>query len=187
MRRSIFLLALPVLAACGTVQQPVPSSVPVPTPPPLMVEKSASLTFEPAAVSLAVGETTDVKVLLDLASFASTTYQAKIAFDPAAVEIIDANADTRGTQIGAGLYATYPVNEVDSTKGIVSLLGFSMNRGEEVTGSGTLLTITLKGKAAGTSTLSFVRDPEAETQVILKDESEDILGTVGTLSVTVTE
>lgn len=152
-----------------------------------MVEKSASLNFEPSTVSVKVGETVEVKVLLDLASFASTTYQAKISFDPAIVEVVDADANTRGTQIGTGLYATYPVNEVDAAKGVISLLGFSMNRGEEVTGTGTLLTLTLKGKAAGASMLSFVRDPETETQVILKDESENILGTVGTLSVTVTE
>jgi hypothetical protein len=177
------IVAALLLAGCGTAAPQQSSS-----PSTLYDEPVATLRFEPEAVTLKAGETAEVKVTLDLKGRASQTYQAEIAYDPALVEVVDADPKTRGVQVSTGMYETGVENTVDAAAGRIRLLGYSITEGKDATGQGTLATITLRGKKAGSSKLSFERvpgDSTSKTKVILKGTSKDLLADAGTATVTV--
>lgn len=193
--RRLIRFAIPLtlglaLAACGT-STPTPSqpdvsgaSVTAPPSAPIAAQPLATLTFEPATLSLKVGEVKEVKAVLDLKSYASQTYQAEITFNSDIIEIESANA-TKKEAVALGMYENPILNTVEA--GRIKIAGYSITKGKEALGTGTLVTIKVKGKAAGTSSLAFDRDGSnvAKTKVILMGTSTDILLSTGTASVTV--
>lgn len=194
MRRSTQLV-LPValalgLAACGASTDSVPTTTPTATPSQAVVQEKplATLNFDPAALSLKVGETKEVKVLLDLKTYSSSTYQAEITFDPKLVEVVDIDAKNKDAHISLGMYETPIINKVED--GRIRFAGYSLTKGKEAAGQGTLATITLKGKAEGTTTLAFDRvagSGATKTKLIRTGTTTDVLLSVGTATVTVTK
>lgn len=90
-----------------------------------------------------------------------------LTFNPAQVEVVDADAGTDGVQIGLGdfLAADFVAQNVaDNTTGTIDFGLSQMSPHGPVSGSGTLATITFKGKANGAGNLSF-------TSVLLADSS----------------
>jgi hypothetical protein len=85
--------------------------------------------------------------------------EVHLAFDPARLEVQDADPDTEGVQIQAGDFPSPDFvvqNQADNVKGTIDYAATQLAPREAVDGSGVLATVTLKGKDKGTSSLTFV-------------------------------
>ena len=83
--------------------------------------------------------------------------EVHLAFDPARLEVQDADPDTEGVQIQAGDFPSPDFvvqNKADNNKGTIDYAVTQLAPREAVDGSGVLATVTVKGK--GTSSLTFV-------------------------------
>lgn len=95
--------------------------------------------------------------------------EVHLAFDPARLEVQDADPDTEGVQIQAGDFPSPDFvvqNQADNVKGTIDYAATQLAPREAVDGSGVLATVTLKGKDKGTSSLTFVgaklADPDGQ-------------------------
>ena len=85
--------------------------------------------------------------------------EVHLAFDPARLEVQDADPDTEGVQIQAGDFPSPDFvvqNQTDNTRGTIDYAVTQLAPREAVDGSGVLATVTVKGKDKGTSSLTFV-------------------------------
>jgi hypothetical protein len=85
--------------------------------------------------------------------------EVHLAFDPARLEVQDADPDTEGVQIQAGDFPSPDFvvqNQADNTRGTIDYAVTQLAPKEAVDGSGILATVTVKGKDKGTSSLTFV-------------------------------
>lgn len=120
----------------------------------------ATVAAAPAVVELAVGSTAQIALTVtdvhDLYGFDLT-----LEFDPAVVEVVDADTALDGTQVGFGtlLDAGFVIrNTADNQLGRVHFVMTQLSPSSPKTGSGTLLVLTLRGKQAGaTSPLTPIR------------------------------
>jgi hypothetical protein len=86
--------------------------------------------------------------------------EVHLAFDPARLEVQDADPDTEGVQIQAGDFPSPDFivqNQTDNARGTIDYAVTQLAPREAVDGSGVLATVTVKGKDKGTSSLTFVR------------------------------
>ena len=95
--------------------------------------------------------------------------EVHLAFDPARLEVQDADPDTEGVQIQAGDFPSPDFvvqNQTDNTRGTIDYAVTQLAPREAVDGSGVLATVTVKGKDKGTSSLTFVgaklADPDGQ-------------------------
>jgi hypothetical protein len=95
--------------------------------------------------------------------------EVHLAFDPARLEVQDADPDTEGVQIQAGDFPSPDFvvqNQADNAKGTIDYAATQLAPREAVDGSGVLATVTVKGKDKGTSSLTFVgaklADPDGQ-------------------------
>jgi hypothetical protein len=95
--------------------------------------------------------------------------EVHLAFDPARLEVQDADPDTEGVQIQAGDFPSPDFvvqNQADNVKGTIDYAATQLAPREAVDGSGVLATVTIKGKDKGTSSLTFVgaklADPDGQ-------------------------
>jgi hypothetical protein len=95
--------------------------------------------------------------------------EVHLAFDPARLEVQDADPDTEGVQIQAGDFPSPDFvvqNQADNAKGTIDYAATQLAPREAVNGSGVLATVTVKGKDKGTSSLTFVgaklADPDGQ-------------------------
>jgi hypothetical protein len=95
--------------------------------------------------------------------------EVHLAFDPARLEVQDADPDTEGVQIQAGDFPSPDFvvqNQADNVKGTIDYAATQLAPREAVNGSGVLATVTIKGKDKGTSSLTFVgaklADPDGQ-------------------------
>jgi hypothetical protein len=95
--------------------------------------------------------------------------EVHLAFDPARLEVQDADPDTEGVQIQAGDFPSPDFvvqNQADNVKGTIDYAATQLAPREAVDGSGVLATVTVKGKDKGTSSLTFVgaklADPDGQ-------------------------
>ena len=120
----------------------------------------ATVAAAPEVVELAAGSTAQIALTVtdvrDLYGF-----DLALEFDPAVVEVVDADAALDGTQVGFGtlLDAGFVIrNTADNQLGRVHFVMTQLSPSPPKTGSGTLLVLTLRGKQAGaTSPLTPVR------------------------------
>jgi hypothetical protein len=117
----------------------------------------ASIGFEPNAVTLSTGATSEVAVSIqdmrDLYAFDVT-----VRYDPAYIEIIDADPTTDGIQVSQGTFLEGGMaikNSVDPQAGTISYVTTQLNPSMPRSGSGVLLVIRLRGKKDGATNLSF--------------------------------
>ena len=141
-----------------------------------------TVVIKPPSGEVAVGATTTVDIYIE---DVTNLYGAEVhlTFDPALLEVADADPGMAGVQIQAGTFLNpyFPAqNIVDQAAGKID---FAISQGpndQPVSGSGVLATVTFQGKAAGTSAINFV-------SVILADnEGEPINATTQNGSMTVT-
>jgi hypothetical protein len=95
--------------------------------------------------------------------------EVHLAFDPARLEVQDADPDTEGVQIQAGDFPSPDFvvqNQADNARGTIDYAATQLAPREAVNGSGVLATVTVKGKDKGTSSLTFVgaklADPDGQ-------------------------
>lgn len=131
-----------------------------------------AVAVDPATSSIVVGETTDVAVVIsDVTSLYSASFH--LTFDPAVLEVVDADLSRDGVQVYAG---TFPgpsqgpgeivTNVADNAAGTVDYDFTLIQPAPPASGSGVLAVIRFQAKATGTSALSITSallwDPQNE-------------------------
>lgn len=121
---------------------------------------------DPQSSEVVVGATTTVNIKIENVE---GLYGAEVhlTFDPSLLEVMDADSGTSGVQIQPGTFISPDFvgqNAVDQAAGKIDFAIAQMPPQEPVSGSGVFATITFKGKAAGTCTVSF-------TDILLSDTS----------------
>jgi len=123
------------------------------------------VTLSPASAQVAVGETVTVDVRVeDVTSLWGA--RVYLTFDPAILEVVDADSDTEGVQIARGDFidpregrSWALVNQADNTAGTVEYASLLLNNARNPTppasGSGVLARITFRGLAGGNSAVAF--------------------------------
>jgi len=114
----------------------------------------ATVTLEPTAIEVGLGETVDVAVMAhDVQELYG--FDLSLALNNAqAIEIVDAEPNTEGTQIGFGTFLDSGfslLNQVDHTTGAIRFAMTQVNPSEPKNGSGTLVVLTLRGLDVGAS------------------------------------
>lgn len=134
------------------------------TPTPRALAADPVVKVVPATSSIQVGETVVVSVTVeDVTNLFGAEFH--LTFNAAVLEVVDADAGTGGVQIGMGDFLTpdfVAQNLADNATGTVDFAISQMAPHAAVSGSGTLATITFKGKAEGTANVAF-------TSVLLAD------------------
>ncbi|MDI6858468.1 MAG: cohesin domain-containing protein [Dehalococcoidia bacterium] len=131
-----------------------------------------AVAVDPATSSIVVGETTDVSIRIsDVTNLYSASFH--LTFDPAVLEVVDANLSRDGVQVYAG---TFPgpsegpgeivTNAADNAAGTVDYDFTLIQPAPPASGSGVLAVIRFQAKATGTSALSITSallwDPQNE-------------------------
>ncbi len=134
------------------------------TPTPQALAADPVVKIVPATSTIQVGETVVVSVTVENVSnlFGAEFH---LSFDASTLEVVDADAGTEGVQISMGDFLApdfVAQNLADNATGTIDFAISQMAPHGAVSGSGTLATITFKGKAAGTASVSF-------TNVLLAD------------------
>ena len=175
-RRVLWLFGLAmalVLSGCGGGQETDPTATPEPsdpftspivtfgeTPTPAPDDESAyppSVYFNPSTATLGVGETVTLEVWAESATMMESI-RLELSFSQDVVDIVDANPDRDGVQIGTGALmepAQVATNEVtvgDSGRIVYEVQRESQGSGA---GNGVVASITVVGLAAGGSPLQF--------------------------------
>jgi len=124
----------------------------------LVQGQSAVLSIGPQSAEVGVGSTTTVDVRID--DVTDLDYvDLCIVFDPLLLEVVDADPDMAGVQVAPGSFLgpdSTDENDVDLEAGEIYL--YQVASEGPVSGSGMLAMITFRGKAAGTSSVSFDED-----------------------------
>lgn len=125
---------------------------------------TANVKLHPAAASVQPGQTVNVSVLVENVT-SLYGIEVHLTFDPALLEVVDANTATDGIQIAHGdfLSADFVAQNVaDNVAGKIDYAISQMHPQTGKSGGGTIAIITFRGKAAGTSAINF-------TGVLLSD------------------
>ena len=118
--------------------------------------------LHPSAASLALGGTLSLELrALDVTDLYGV--EAHLAFDPAVLEVVDADAAAPGVQVelvGSFIRPDFVAqNAADNSRGTIDIAFVQVNTEDKpavpATGSGTLARIEFRAKAAGTSAISF--------------------------------
>jgi LysM repeat protein len=122
------------------------------------VQASGTTTLvSPATTQVVIGNKTTVDIRVENVSDLFGV-EVHLTFDPALLEVEDADGGQAGVQISSGPFLNpffTAQNTVDPATGKID---FSISQGPSdaaASGSGVVATITFKGKAVGTSALSF--------------------------------
>lgn len=111
----------------------------------------------PANLSLAVGNTSDIAVeIVDVEGLYG--FDIQLSFDPTVLEVVDADPDRPGTQVSLGrmLEPGMSVRDgADNAAGTIHYAMTQLNPSEAKSGTGNLIVIKLRGKAAGDSDLTI--------------------------------
>jgi len=137
------------------------------TPPTPAVRGPTVLRTDPSVVSLTVGETHLVQVWLDNVERLHSI-ELHIGFEPRYVRVEDADPDTEGVQIGAGVVpmpAQVMRNEADNDTGLI-IYQAAQAPGSPASGSGMVASFMVRALADGGSPLRFhavnLRDHEGQ-------------------------
>jgi LysM repeat protein len=144
--------------------------------------QGTTVVLSPASGEVAVGATTTVDIFVqDVTGLYGA--EVHLTFNPALLEVVDADTTLGGVQIEVGTYLNpyfMAQNVVDQAAGKID---FAVSQGpsdQPVSGSGVIARVTFQGEAAGTSTISF-------DDVILGDiEGGEIAASTQNGSLTVT-
>jgi LysM repeat protein len=145
--------------------------------------------IDPPTREIVLGETKKVRIEIENVTglFGAEVH---LAFDPNLLEVVDADADTAGVQIEPGDFLSpdfMAKNNVDQATGRIVFAVAQMPPHEPVSGSGILARVNFRGKAAGTSALTFWTT-QPTPPVILSDRDGKAISTStqnGTVIVTV--
>lgn len=112
---------------------------------------------DPLSLEIGAGKSSTVDILVedvtDLYGF-----EFEITFDPAVLEVVDADPGKEGVQIGAGDFLSPDwtlENTVDNDNGTIAYALCQLNPSPPQSGDGVLATIIWRGKVMGTSPITF--------------------------------
>lgn len=135
---------------------------------PNAVQGSTIVLLDPSDALVAVGETVVVDIQIQDAENLFGA-DVRLEYDPSIVEVVDANTLVPGTQISSGDFPDISggkgfvaQNRVNADEGTIGYAMTLLSPAPPVSGSGTLASITFRGKAPGSSDISF-------TSVLLSD------------------
>lgn len=121
-------------------------------------QTAAVVAVAPADFELGAGMTADLAIevrdVQDLYGIDIT-----VLFDPAVVEVVDANPSLAGDQVSLGVFlegGMAVINQADNAAGSVHFVMTQLNPAEPKSGSGNLLVIRFRGKQPGTSPVTLV-------------------------------
>lgn len=117
----------------------------------------AAVTFSlnPVSKTVSVNDTFDVSIVLDTAGQKISGGSAVLVYDPAKLQVVDANAGLVGVQVTPGsIFTTATTNSVDAVSGKITL-DYGKTAGS-FSSSGNFGSISFKAVAAGATSVSFV-------------------------------
>lgn len=119
---------------------------------------AAVLRVEPESLSLAAGETQTVAIVIqDAAEVYGIDVRA--AFDPALIEVVDADPTRQGVQMTAGVFPLpdfVALNLADNAAGALRYAVTQVNPTPPATGGGVVFSFQVRGRANGVSPLRLV-------------------------------
>lgn len=133
---------------------------------PAVAQENTVVRLEPVALVLQPGETKEVTVWIDSVTGLAGA-EVHLTYDPALVEVVDADQDVEGVQVAHGDFLPpdfVAVNQADSEEGTIDYAVALMPPHEPVAGSGPLVMINLQGVAPGETTLAI-------SEVLLADSN----------------
>jgi cell division septation protein DedD len=121
-----------------------------------LLQSSATASVDPSSAEVDVGDTTTVDIYVeDVVDL--NTVDILVTFDPALLEVVDADTSTTGVQIEIGPFlgadVSVTTNSVDQSAGDIYFVQEVFS--DTVSGDGVVATITFQGKAAGTSDITI--------------------------------
>lgn len=154
---------------------PSPSATPTATQTPTMPPPEPAIAVAPAFRTLGVGEMTTTTIQV---RHVSGLYgiDVSLTFDPALVQVMDADSERAGIQMTPGELLTsrnhfVATNRADNEAGTIDLVASLLNPAPPIDGSGDLFVIRWQGAAPGTTTVDW-------SDVTLSDEAGDLLDVV---------
>lgn len=109
----------------------------------------------PTVVTIPVNGTSDVAVeVVDVEGLYG--FDLVLTFDPAVVEVVDANPNRPGVQVSFGTFLDPGLSARDTADNAAGTVRYAMtqlNPSEPKDGTGSLIVVTLRGKVTGTSRL----------------------------------
>ncbi|MCW5852223.1 MAG: LysM peptidoglycan-binding domain-containing protein [Anaerolineae bacterium] len=144
--------AAPKAAATATTGAAQPSAA-----------QAATVVLDPASATVAAGATTQVAVKVN---GVANLYGAdvRLSFDASKVEVVDDDAAQAGVQMKQG--DCFPAgsqtarNQADNGAGTITFASSRVSPAAPVNGSCTVITVTFRGKAAGSTQVTFSRAPQ---------------------------
>jgi hypothetical protein len=124
---------------------------------PLRAQGLATVRPEPAALALQSGEVADVAIRLENASDVYGI-DVRAAFDPAIVEIVDADPATDGVQMFEGAFPQpdfVALNAADNAAGTLRYVVTQVNPTPPATGAGVVFSFQVRARAGGATDLAI--------------------------------
>lgn len=149
--------------------------------------RPATLSFQPATLSLTQGSSAPVDVMVNPANIRTSGTDALITFTNSAVVEVTNIAENLNA------YTSYPQKVADDTAGTVKISGFTSPPGVGLSQTMKIATLTIRGDSVGSSTFSynFTAGSTIDSNVSFYSEAVtqspiDLLGSVSPLTVNVT-
>lgn len=130
---------------------------------PLSAQGRTQVRIMPENVTIGVGETQDVSVIIENVTNLAGV-EIYIVFDPTVVEVVDANPEKEGVQVmrGSLLDQGFEINQV--AEGMIEYILTVLDQ-EPASGAGEVIRITFRGIAEGSTHLTFdsvlLADPQS--------------------------
>ena len=138
--------------------------------PAAAAQSGTVLRTDPPAISLAPGAETSVALRFEEVE-GLYGLEIHLTFDPALVEVVDADPDQAGVQIAAASWwqdGFVAANVADNETGRIDFAATLINPAEPRSGGDTFATITLRGKSGGSGALAI------ESAILASREAEVI-------------
>ena len=144
------------------------------------ISHAATLVLSPSSTSVSVNGTFTVNIVLNTAG--APTYGVdinRIRFNPALLQVVDADTGTGGVQINAGaLMSVTTTNVVDNIGGSIQFSQLA-SPGSTYTGSGTLATITFRAVSSGSASVTIDFTSGSGTDSNVAGLGSDLLVSIG--------
>lgn len=143
--------------------------------------ETSTVRLTPATQAIGVGQSATVTLRAENVE-SLYGYQVELSFDPAVLQVVDADAAKTGVQVSLGTFLQpdfVQQNNANNTTGRITCVVSQLAPTSPVTGSGDLLTVTFQGLANGQSTIGF-----ADLK-LAKSDGTEIVATTQTAQITV--
>jgi LysM repeat protein len=146
-----------------------------------VVAVTSTVRLTPASQAIGVGASAIVTLRAENVE-SLYGYQVELSFDPAVLQVVDADPAKTGVQVSLGDFLQpdfVQQNNANNTTGRITCVISQLAPTSPVTGSGDLLSVTFQGKADGQGTIAF-----ADLK-LAKSDGTEIAATTQTAQVTV--